>query len=113
MDCAAAWHSPYAGRYHTPWPNLALYGDQRMRKALTTFLSFAALAVAFSATPAHAQRGMDTGSGFYLGGALGASNTNVDNGSLASVGFATTSTDESDFAWNVNAGYKFTRNIAV
>ena len=79
---------------------------------MTRVLGGTLAAAALLAAPAYAQT-MDTGLGFYLGAAVGGSNTSVDTGSLASIGFATTGTDDTDTAWNLTAGYKFTRNLAV
>ena len=67
----------------------------------------------FSAAPAHAQRIGEAVTGLYLTGALGGTSYKVDTGSLASVGFATTGKDDSDWGWNFAAGYKITRNWAV
>lgn len=85
-----------------------------MRKPATLSLAVAVSAAAcFAAAPASAQqRAVQPVTGFYLGAALGGSKTDVDTGSLAAVGFATTSTDDSDTSWNVTAGYKFTRTWA-
>jgi OOP family OmpA-OmpF porin len=85
-----------------------------MRKVVTRSLPALVLAAAcVAAAPAHAQRAPDPGTGFYVGGALGGVSYNVNTGSLASAGFVTTGTDDTDFAWNLTAGYKFTRNWAV
>jgi OOP family OmpA-OmpF porin len=85
-----------------------------MRKVVTQSLpAFVLAAACFAAAPAHAQRAPDPGTGFYVGGALGGVSYNVNTGSLSSAGFATTSTDDTDIAWNLTGGYKFTRNWAV
>jgi OOP family OmpA-OmpF porin len=62
---------------------------------------------------ANAQRAAEPVTGFYLGAALGASSYKIDSGGLANVGFAIGSKDDSDWALNLNAGYKITRNWAV
>lgn len=86
-----------------------------MNTPVTRLLSGAFVAAAcLAALPAHAQRGpAETIPGFYLGAAVGGSSTNVDTGGLATAGFATSGTDDTDTAWNLTAGYKFTRNWAV
>lgn len=87
-----------------------------MRSALTKLLlPGALLATAFVGTaPVYAQRApVESVSGFYVGAAVGRSHTKVDTGELASIGFTTTGTDDTDTAWNLTAGYKFTRNWAV
>ena len=85
-----------------------------MRNIVNASLPALVLAAACIAAPAQAQQrvgALDTG--LYIGGAVGGSSTSFDTGSAASAGFAVTSTDDSDFAWNLTAGYKFTRNWAV
>jgi OOP family OmpA-OmpF porin len=85
-----------------------------MRKVVTRSLPALVLAAAcVAAAPAYAQRAPDPGTGFYVGGAVGGVSYNVNTGSLASAGFVTTGTDDTDIAWNLTAGYKFTRNWAV
>jgi OmpA-OmpF porin, OOP family len=86
-----------------------------MHKSVTLSLAGATIAAAcFAASPACAQqRAAQPVTGFYVGGAIGGSTTDVDAGSLAAVGFTTRSTDDSDFSWNLSAGYKFTQNWAV
>jgi OOP family OmpA-OmpF porin len=85
-----------------------------MHVSINRYLSAALLGAAcFTGAAAHAQSGGATGPGFYIGGALGGSSYKVDSGSLAAAGFATTGKDDSDFAWNLTAGYKITRNLAV
>ena len=85
-----------------------------MLNTVTKTLPVIALAAACFAAPVQAQQRVGTlDTGFYVGAQIGASNTDVDTAGLASVGFATTGTDETDTAWNFVAGYKFTRNWAI
>ena len=84
-----------------------------MRIALTQFPLALAVIACLGAGAAHAQRTTEAVTGLYLTGALGGTSYKVDTGELASVGFATTGKDDSDWGWNVTAGYKITRNWAV
>jgi OOP family OmpA-OmpF porin len=63
--------------------------------------------------PFYAQREGQSSSPFYAGAAIGASSYKIDNGGLASICFATGSKDDSDWALNLTAGYKLTRNWAI
>ena len=84
-------------------------------RSLATRLFPAALATVacLAVGSAHAQRNGEAVTGLYLTGALGFTSYKLDTGSLGSVGFATSSKDDSDWGWNVAAGYKVTRNWAV
>ncbi|HEV7803792.1 MAG TPA: porin family protein [Burkholderiales bacterium] len=85
-----------------------------MRNAARKFGPAALFAAScFAAASAHAQSAPSPITGFYVGAGLGGSKTNVNSGSLASVGFATSGTDDTDTAWNLIAGYKITRTWAV
>jgi OOP family OmpA-OmpF porin len=85
-----------------------------MRSLVISKLFSGAIAGAcLCASVAHAQGAPAPVTGFYLGAGLGGSSYKIDSGGLASAGFATSSKDESDWAWNLMAGYKITRNWAV
>src|SRR5687767_2640728 len=85
-----------------------------MRTLATRFFPAALATVAcLAAGSAQAQRTGEAVTGLYLTGALGFTSYKVDTGNLASIGFATTSKDDSDWGWNFAAGYKITRNWAV
>jgi OOP family OmpA-OmpF porin len=81
-----------------------------MQNAVTKTLPAIVLAAAcIAAAPAQAQQRVGTiDTGFYVSGALGGAKNDLDTGGLAS-----TSRDDKDTAWNLTAGYKFTRNWAV